>query len=133
MTWLLDTNACIRYLNGRSSKLRSKLDATDPADIRVCSVVKAELYFGAARTTDPVKTLKNQRLFLSRFPSLPFDDSSAEAYGEIRSDLTRRGLMIGPNDLMIASICRANSVTLVTHNISEFGRVAGLAIEDWEA
>jgi tRNA(fMet)-specific endonuclease VapC len=133
MTWLLDTNACIRYLNGRSPKLRSRLDGIDPADIRVCSVVKAELYFGAARTTDPIKTLANQRLFLSRFPSLPFDDSSAEAYGEIRSDLTRRGLMIGPNDLMIASICRANDVMLITHNVSEFGRVAGLAIEDWVA
>jgi tRNA(fMet)-specific endonuclease VapC len=133
MTWLLDTNACIRYLNGRSPKLRSRLDATDPADIRVCSIVKAELYFGAAQTTDPVKTLANQRLFLSRFPSLPFDDSAAEVYGEIRSDLTGRGLMIGPNDLMIAAICRANSVTLVTHNIGEFGRVSGLMIDDWEA
>ena len=124
MTWLLDTNACIRYLNGRSPTLRAKYDATDPAEIRVCSVVKAELFFGAALTKDPATTLANQRLFLSRFPSLPFDDSAAEFYGEIRSDLTRRGLIIGPNDLMIASICRANDVTLVTHNIGEFGRVA---------
>jgi len=42
MTWLLDTNACIRYLNGRSPNLRAKLDAADPNEIRVCSVVKAE-------------------------------------------------------------------------------------------
>jgi tRNA(fMet)-specific endonuclease VapC len=133
MTWLLDTNACIRYLNGRSPKLRVKYDATDPAEIRVCSVVKAELFFGAALTKDPVTTLANQRLFLSRFASLPFDDSAAEAYGEIRSDLTRRGALIGPNDLMIAAICRANCATLVTHNVNEFGRVGGLTIDDWEA
>jgi tRNA(fMet)-specific endonuclease VapC len=133
MTWLLDTNACIRYLNGRSPKLRTKLDATDPNDIRVCSVVKAELFFGAALSIDPSKTLASQRLFLSRFPSLPFDDSAAEIYAEIRADLTRRGLVIGPNDLMIAAICRANGVTLVTHNVAEFSRVAGLAIDDWEA
>jgi tRNA(fMet)-specific endonuclease VapC len=133
MTWLLDTNACIRYLNGRSPKLRAKLDAADPTQILACSVVKAELFFGAALSHDPVKTLANQRLFLSRFPSLPFDDSAAEFYAEIRSDLTRRGLIIGPNDLMIAAICRANDVTLVTHNVNEFGRVAGLTIEDWEA
>ena len=132
MTWLLDTNACIRYLNGRSPKLRAKFDGTDPAEICVCSVVKAELFFGAATTNDPVKTLANQRLFLARFSSLPFDDSAAEYYGEIRSDLTRRGLMIGPNDMMIAAICRANNVTLVTHNVSEFGRVPDLAIDDWE-
>lgn len=133
MTWLLDTNACIRYLNGRSPKLRAKYDATDPAEIRVCSVVKAELFFGAALTNDPVATLANQRLFLSRFLSLPFDDSAAEIYGEIRSDLSRRGELIGPNDLMIAAICRASDVTLVTHNLSEYGRVAGLKIDDWEA
>jgi tRNA(fMet)-specific endonuclease VapC len=133
MTWLLDTNACIRYLNGRSPKLRAKFDATDPAEIRVCSVVKAELFFGAALSNDPAKTLANQRLFLSRFLSLTFDDASAEAYANIRADLTRQGQLIGPNDLMIAAICRANDVTLVTHNVSEFGRVAGLKIEDWEA
>ena len=90
------------------------------------------MFFGAAMTNDPVKTLANQRLFLSRFPSLPFDVSAAENYGEIRSDLTRRGLMIGPNDMMIAAICRADDVTLVTPNVSEFGRVPGLAIDDWE-
>jgi tRNA(fMet)-specific endonuclease VapC len=133
MTWLLDTNACIRYLNGRSPKLRAKFDATEPMQIRVCSVVKAELFFGAMLSNNPVKTLANQRLFLSRFPSLPFDDPAAEAYAEIRADLTRQGQVIGPNDVMIAAICRANDVTLVTHNVREFGRVAGLKIEDWEA
>ena len=133
MTCLLDTNACIRYLNGRSPKLRAKFAAADPTQICTCLVVKAELFFGAALSNDPVKTLSNQRLFLSRFPSLPFDDSAAEAYAGIRADLTRQGQLIGPNDLMIASICRANDVTLVTHNVSEFGRVAGLKVEDWEA
>ncbi len=133
MTWMLDTNACIRYLNGRSPKLRSRFDATDPTQIRVCSVVKAELFFGAALSSDPVKTLSNQRLFLSRFASLPFDDKAAEAYADIRADLTRQGRPIGPNDLLIAAICKASGVTLVTHNVNEFGRVAGLTIEDWEA
>ncbi len=132
MKWLLDTNACIRYLNGRSDKLRVRFDAANPAHLRVCSVVKAELYFGAALANDPAETLANQILFLSRFESLPFDDSAAEAYAGIRSDLTCRGLIIGPNDLMIAAICLANDVTLVTHNVNEFGRVANLSYEDWE-
>jgi tRNA(fMet)-specific endonuclease VapC len=34
--------------------------------------------------------------------------------------------------MMIAAICRANDVTLVTNNVSEFGRIAGLKFEDWE-
>jgi tRNA(fMet)-specific endonuclease VapC len=133
MTWLLDTNACVRYLNGRSPKLRARFDAVDPMQIRVCSVVKAELLFGAALSNDPLKTRAHQQLFLSRFSSLPFDDVAAEAYSEIRAELTRAGQLIGPNDLLIAAICKAHDVTLVTHNVSEFSRVAGLKIDDWEA
>lgn len=133
MSWMLDTNACIRYLNGRSPNLKSRLDATPLGEILVCSVVKAELYFGAAQSRDPSRALAQQQFFLSRFQSLPFDDAAAEKYGAIRAELTQRGQLIGPNDLLIASICIARSITLVTHNVVEFGRVQGLTIEDWEA
>jgi tRNA(fMet)-specific endonuclease VapC len=78
MTWMLDTNACIRYLNGRAPALRAKLDALDPAQLVVCSVVKAELYFGAALSRKPLEARSQQDYFLSRFMSLPFDDRSAE-------------------------------------------------------
>jgi tRNA(fMet)-specific endonuclease VapC len=70
---------------------------------------------------------------LSRFQSLPFDDLAAVTYAEVRSDLSRQGNIIGPNELMIAAICRATNTTLVTHNVDEFSRVMGLAIDDWEA
>ncbi len=132
MKWMLDTNACIRYLNGRSPKLRARLNAVKPAQLCVCSIVKAELFFGAAVSNDPATTLAHQRLFLLPLPSLSFDDAAAESYAEIRADLTRRGQPIGPNDTLIAAICRANHVTLVTHNVGEFSRVAGLQFEDWE-
>ena len=103
MTWLLDSNACICYLNGRSPVLKAKLDATNPQQVVVCSVVKAELFFGAAQCRDPAKTLADQKLFLSPFRSLPFDDVAAPVYGEIRADLANRGLPIGANDLLIAA------------------------------
>jgi tRNA(fMet)-specific endonuclease VapC len=132
MKWMLDTNACIRYLNGRSPQLRAKFTVTDPNEICISTIAKAELYFGAAMTRDPAATLAAQQLFLSRFASLPFDDAAAEAYGEIRAGLTRKGELIGPNDLLIAAISRANQLVLVTHNVSEFSRVERLAIDDWE-
>jgi tRNA(fMet)-specific endonuclease VapC len=132
MAWLLDTNVCIRYLNGRSPKLLSRFHATNPTDIFVSSIVKAELYFGAALSTDPAKTRAVQQQFLNRFDSLPFDDAAADVYAVIRADLSQRGCMIGPNDLLIAAISLAHGLTLVTHNVSEFGRVPGLVVEDWE-
>ena len=67
-----------------------------------------------------------------QFDSLPFDDAAAEAYGRLRAELARRGMPIGPNDLMIAAIALAYGFTLVTHNTSEFSRVPGLRLEDWE-
>jgi tRNA(fMet)-specific endonuclease VapC len=46
--------------------------------------------------------------------------------------LARLGTPIGPNDLMIAAIALADSLILVTHNTTEFGRVPGLHLEDWQ-
>jgi len=132
MNWLLDTNVCIRYLNGRVPKLRQRVNAAQHSDLLVCSVVKAELYYGAARSSDPARTLATQRSFVSLFKSLVFDDAAAETYGQIRAELAAKGQPIGPNDLLIAAIAMANGVTLVTHNTDEFSRVTGLRIEDWE-
>ena len=47
MKVLLDTNTCIRHLNQRSEAITRRLHSTPDSDIAVCSVVKAELYFGA--------------------------------------------------------------------------------------
>ncbi|KYG01863.1 hypothetical protein BE21_55765 [Sorangium cellulosum] len=65
--------------------------------------------------------------------SLSFDDVAAERYAVIRAELEGRGQSIGANDLLIAAIALAHDLTLVTHNISEFSRVTGLRLEDWEA
>lgn len=133
MTWMLDTNVCIRYLNGRSPRLKQRIDACSESDVVVCSIVKGELFFGAQRSTDPQLTLTRQKQFLSRFASYTFDDRCAEAYGEIRANLTARGKPIGPNDLLIAAIARTHGLTLVTRNTAEFSRVPGLLWENWEA
>ena len=132
MKYLLDSNACIGYLNGRATGVLHRLQALPAQEIAVCSIVKAELFFGAMRSVNPTRSLAKQREFLDRFVSLPFDDRAAEFYGHIRARLAAQGLPIGPNDLMIASIALSNQLILVTHNIREFSRVDGLQIEDWE-
>lgn len=132
MKYLLDTNACIRYLNGRSENLRRQIAAKNPDDIVLCSIVKAELSYGARKSQNPRRSLEKQQQFVNYFVSLPFDDKAAEVYGQIRTELERAGTLIGPNDLLIAAIAVANDVTLVTHNTREFRRVNGLKIQDWE-
>lgn len=132
MKYLLDTNTCIRHLNQRSPAIIQKLSKLSPEDIAVCSIVKAELFAGAAKSNDPERTLIKQQKFLNRFVSLPFDDRAATVYGPMRARLERLGTPIGPLDMLIAAIAMANDLILVTHNIAEFSRIDGLKIEDWE-
>ncbi|MHB8629185.1 MAG: type II toxin-antitoxin system tRNA(fMet)-specific endonuclease VapC [Aggregatilineales bacterium] len=132
MKYLLDTNTCIRYLNGRSQAVFQRLNETPEADVCVCSVVKFELRYGALRSEYVEKTLAQQEKFLSRYKSLPFDDAAHVHAAKIRADLARAGTPIGPYDLLITAIALANNLIVITHNTGEFGRVAGLQIEDWE-
>ena len=74
MIYLLDTNACIVYLKGSNIKLKQRLESHNPRDIVVCSVVKAELFYGAKKSKKSQQNLIQQRIFLNRFISLPFDD-----------------------------------------------------------
>lgn len=130
--FLLDTNACIRLLNGSSSRLAERLEATPRSQIRLSAVVKGELLFGARRSTRVADNLRLLEDFFATLASLPFDDRCAEEYGLVRAELDRAGTPIGPNDLLIAATARANGCTLVTHNVREFSRVPGLQFEDWE-
>lgn len=130
--FLLDTNACISLLNGTSRELVHRLEEHRPSRIRLCSVVKAELLFGARKSSRSAENLRLLERFFATFSSLPFDDASAETYGSIRLDLERAGTPIGANDLMIAAIAISSDAVLVTHDVEEFSRVAGLRIEDWQ-
>lgn len=101
--------------------------------IALCSVVKWELLYGAYRSGRMDANLQRLRLFFAPLKSLPFDDACAEHAALIRADLAAQGRPIGPNGLLIAATARAHDATLITHNVGEFGRVAGLRLEDWEA
>ena len=101
-------------------------------EIAVCSIVKAELCFGAMKSANPDRNFALQQAFLAQFVSLPFDDLAATTFGVIRAQLETRGIPIGAYDLQIAAIALANNLTLVTHNTGEFGRIEGLQVEDWE-
>lgn len=130
MIWLLDTNAWIDSLNKPAGPLVSRIFAHLP-DVRICSIVKGELWHGAEKSR---RTVHREQLLtaLARFPSLPFDDAAARAFGKLRADLELPGQRIGPYDLQIAAIALVHGATLVTHNTREFARVSGLRVEDWQ-
>lgn len=130
--YLLDTNTCIHFLNGSNAGIATQMRALSPSSIALCSIVKAELLYGArhsARVEDNLRLLNG---FFTPLSSLPFDDRCAEEYAIIRAQLAAQGSIIGPNDLLIAATARACDATLVTHNIGEFSRISGLRLTNWE-
>lgn len=133
MIHLPDANACINYMRkGYQSPVAKRIRAAAAGSVGLCSVVIAELLYGAHRSANRVKTFAEVRVICAAYSWLPFCDNSAEEYGQLRAYLESKGNTIGPNDLMIASIALANNLTLVTHNTSEFSRVPNLKIEDWQ-
>jgi tRNA(fMet)-specific endonuclease VapC len=141
MTYLLDTNTCIRLLNDVSTfPVAVRLAALQPTDIRLCTIVESELYYGAYRSNRQQENLVRLERFLSQFTSLPFNHAAANpsgtakpnAIGQIRAQLAATGNPIGANDLLIAAIAIANNLIVVTNNVREFSRVVGLAYEDWQ-
>lgn len=132
MIYLLDTNTCIQYLTGRSKAVIAKFQTVPKNHIYLCDVVKAELYYGACKSSRKASNLELYETFFSQYISLPFDGKAAIVYGDIRAELESAGTPIGSYDLQIAAIALSNNLTLVTHNLKEFNRVKALKTEDWE-
>ncbi len=130
--FLLDSNVCIRLLNQTHYGIIQHFRQSLPSEIALCSIVKAELLYGARRSQHVEANLHLLKQLFNPLANLPFDDRCAEEAGQIRADLAAQGKPIGPNDLLIAATARAHDAVLVTHNTREFARVTGLRLEDWE-
>ncbi|MEL6272556.1 MAG: type II toxin-antitoxin system VapC family toxin [Chloroflexota bacterium] len=132
MKYLLDTNTCIRHINGRAPEIANHMLAVVDTDIAVSAITKAEMFAGAAKSQTPQRSRAKQEAFFVRFVSLPFDDAAANEFGRIRAHLEKAGTPIGAYDMQIAAIAVLHSLVVVTHNTREFSRIAWLTIEDWE-
>lgn len=149
MIYLLDSNVCITLLRAdsapasgargraalRAAVIRRRHDEADALGHEVCScsVVRYELLTGAEKSDRPEHNAAKVHSLLAAFRSFPFDTRAADDAARIRAHVETRGTPIGPSDLLIAAIARANGLTLVTANTAEFARVPGLAIIDWSA
>ena len=131
MSYLLDTNICISLLKKDDLSLVKKFEEHSPTDFYLCSIVKAELLYGAHKSQNVQSNLSVLENFFGQFRSLPFDDACIDFYGKTRSLLAKAGTPIGANDLLIASIAQINNLTLLTRNQREFVRIPGLMCEMW--
>jgi tRNA(fMet)-specific endonuclease VapC len=131
MKYLLDTNACVDYLNGRFPRLTKRIQQSAPSDLAISSVAVAELRYGAEKSTQGQRNHERLDVFLSDVPCVDFDSGAALVYGRVRAVLERRGMVIGPYDLQIAAHALSLDLVLVSDNVREFRRVEGLKVENW--
>ncbi len=134
MSYLLDTNACIALLNGEPASVRSRFRKVIAAhnEVFVSSVVALELWYGVAKSSrQEASRQRLQTFFAGPLTPLAFEDEDAQAAGTLRASLEAAGMPIGAYDLLIAGQALRHKVTLVTANVSEFGRIKGLTWQDW--
>ena len=131
MMWLPDTNFWIEILKRPASPAADRFRRCQARDLAISVIVWAELLHGARKYGIPDERRLTIHRLLHPFRCLEVTLEVADRYGQIRHDLESKGRVIGPFDLLLAATALVHNLTLVTHNTDEFGRVAGLRIEDW--
>jgi len=131
MRFMLDTNIIAYAKNKRPETVLQKLMEHRPEDYCISSITLAELEFGVYNSARPEQNQLALMTFLARIEVIPFGADAAREYGAIRAALTKKGRLIGANDLLISAHAKALGLTLVTNNTREFQRVEGLMLEDW--
>lgn len=129
---ILDSNTISYYFRG-DPQVVPRLQALRPVDVGVPAIVEFELRYGLLRLPQAaaVPRLAALAQLLRPMQLLPFDSECAAQAARIRVDLEALGTPIGPHDTLIAATALRHQATLVTRNVREFSRVAGLQWLNW--
>jgi len=129
--YLLDTDICIYIAKNHPENVRKRMAQCGAGELAMSVVTCGELYYGAQKSARKSEALMTLQRLTNAIAVLDLDDSVANAYGNIRSELEREGRVIGANDLWIAAHAFAKGLTLVTNNTREYTRISKLSVENW--
>jgi tRNA(fMet)-specific endonuclease VapC len=126
---MLDTNTVSHFLR-RQPKVTKRLLAAPMSALCISAITEGELLFGLARRPEAKQLRVAVNEFLLRVETLPWDSVAAQHYGNLRSNLEKRGKVLSPNDMLIASHALSVETILVT-NDKAFMQLKDLVVEDW--
>jgi len=131
MLYMLDTNICSYIIRNKPKSIKKKLQEVEQNHtVALSSIVVSELLYRAIKKDSP-KLMRIVSAFIDNFIIYDYSKVSAQSYANIRTDLEKKGQIIGANDLVIASHALSLGAVLVTNNTREFERVEKLGLEDW--
>jgi len=131
--FLLDANVLVCALNDTAGVRRRLNEAqASGAKLLTSAVVVGELSFGASASARPEQNHARLRAMLARMEVVPFTETAAQRFGDIKASLRRRGLARGDADLQIASTAIVEDATLVTDDQALLDRsIPELRTENW--
>jgi tRNA(fMet)-specific endonuclease VapC len=130
MSYLLDTDMCIYWLNGRQ-RVKDKLLAAGWEQIAISVITQAELYYGAYNSSRVTENLKRADDFVKQLPVFPLGEVTLKRFGALKTQLRQSGQPLPDFDLLIASVALVENRILVTNNTHHYERIPGLQLENW--
>ena len=130
LKYMLDTNIVIYTIKNKPKPVRQAFES-HYGQVCISTVTLMELIYGAEKSSNPERNLRDIEGFAARLDVLHYDDEAAVHSGQLRAELAQAGKPIGPYDQMIAGHARSKGLILVTTNGGEFERVPGLRLDNW--
>ena len=139
MIHLLDTDELSLLERGGADSLvlQLKLETVPATDLATTLITYEEQMRGwlarvavantAEKTLAAYSRLQTHVETFRGIPVLPFDAKAIELFERLQK-LHRR---LGSMDLKIAAIALSNDALLISRNLSHFGQITGLRVEDW--
>jgi len=130
LKYMLDTNIVIYVIKRRPLEVLATFNQ-HAGQMCISSITLSELLHGVEKSAQPDHNLRQVESFVSRLDVLDYTSKASAHYGDIRSDLEKKGKTIGVNDIHIAGHARSEGLILVTNNLKEFERVEALRLDNW--
>jgi len=126
---LLDTDVCIEILRGNKTVIEKRLECDER--IAICFMTVGELFYGAERSKYKAKNKNLVDEFILSVDIINTDFEILKKFGELKSDLYGKNIMIPDADILIASTAFTKCSKLVTGNTKHFSRIENLLVENW--
>jgi tRNA(fMet)-specific endonuclease VapC len=130
LRYMLDTDICIFILRNRPREVRERFRQFED-ELCISTITVGELFYGVERSARRSENRRAVEEFIDNLTVLPFTLRGAAHFAQLRAELTARGAVCGPYDLLIAGHARSEDLTVVTNNVTEFSRIPGLTVENW--
>jgi len=122
---------CIIYASKGKQPISDRILSVQENELCTTIINQAELLAGANASNNLQKSLKVAEMWFEKLKIVNLDQKSVEIFAKEKARLSGLGKIIDDMDLLIASICVANDLILITNNTKHFARIKNLKIENW--